>query len=99
MPSQTDTGSAQPRLSRPSKTIPGPPVRFRDLVSFLAFGSPRDLLSFYMDATRRYGDIVHFGRGLYSICFVAHPDYVKHVLQDNLGNYPKKNRFFERFNR
>ena len=93
MPSQADTGSAQPRLSRPSKTIPGPPVRFRNLVSFLAFGSPRDLLSFYMDAARRYGDIVHFGRGLYSICFVAHPDYVKHVLQDNLGNYPKKNRF------
>ncbi len=90
---QTDTGSAQPRLSRPSKTIPGPPVRFRNLVSFLAFGSPRDLLSFYMDATRRYGDIVRFGRGLYSICFVAHPDYVKQVLQDNLGNYPKKNRF------
>ena len=45
---QTDTSSAQPRPSRPSKTIPGPPVRLRNLVSFLAFGSPRDLLSFYM---------------------------------------------------
>ena len=90
---QTDTGSAQPRLSRPSKTIPGPPVRFRDLVSFLAFGSPRDLLSFYMDTARQYGDIVHFGRGSYSSYFVVHPDYVKHVLQDKVRNYPKKNRF------
>ncbi|MCE2487998.1 MAG: cytochrome P450, partial [Desulfurellaceae bacterium] len=95
MPSdaQTIEAPAQTRLSGPPKTIPGPPVRFRDLVSFLAFGSPRDLLSFYMDTARQYGDIVHFGRGSYSSYFVVHPDYVKHVLQDKVRNYPKKNRF------
>ncbi len=95
MPSdaQTIEAPAQTRPSDPPKTIPGPSPRFRDLVSFLAFGSPRDLLSFYMDAARRYGDIVHFGRGAYSSYFVVHPDYVKHVLQDKVRNYPKKNRF------
>ena len=90
---QTIEEPAQTRLSRPPKTIPGPPPTFLDLLSFLAFGSPRDLLSVYMDAARQYGDIVHFGRGSYSFYFVVHPDYVKHVLQDNTRNYPKKNRF------
>ena len=46
-----------------------------------------------MDTARQYGDIAHFGRGSYSSYFVAHPDYVKHVLQDKVRNYPKKNRF------
>ena len=46
-----------------------------------------------MDTARQYGDIVHFGRGSYSSYFVVHPDYVKHVLQDKVRNYPKKNRF------
>ena len=95
MPSdaQTIEVPAQTRRNHPPKTIPGPSPRFRDLVSFLAFGSPRDLLSFYMDTARQYGDIAHFGRGSYSSYFVVHPDYVKHVLQDKVRNYPKKNRF------
>ena len=76
-----------------AKTVPGPPANFLGLLRFLAFGSPRDLLGFYMDAAKTYGDIVHFGSGSFSTYFLVHPDYIKHVLQDNNRNYPKKNRF------
>ena len=77
----------------PPKTVPGPPANLLGLLQFLVFGSPRDLLGFYMNAAKNYGDIVHFGSGSFSTYFVVHPDYVKHVLQDNNHNYPKKNRF------
>lgn len=82
--------SAHPALT---KTVPGPPANLLGLLRFFIFGSPRDLLGFYMDAAREYGDIVHFGSGSFSTYFVVHPDYVKHVLQENNHNYPKKNRF------
>ena len=45
----------RPGGAAPPKTIPGPPAKFLNLLSFLAFGSPRDLLSFYIDAARQYG--------------------------------------------
>ncbi len=75
-----------------ARTVPGPPANVFGLLSFLLFGSPQDLLGFYMDAAREYGDIVHFGgTSAWATYFVSHPDYVKHVLQDNNHNYGKKN--------
>ncbi len=46
----------------------------------------RDNVQTFMDAFRRYGDIVHF-RGALTFNLLIHPDYVKHVLQDNQRNY------------
>ena len=50
-----------------------------------------------MDAARQYGDVVRFGAGPWLSYFVSHPDYVKHVLQDNNHNYCKKNQFNDLF--
>ena len=46
----------------------------------------RDNVQFFMDMFRRYGDFIHF-RGPLEINLLVHPDYVKHVLQDNQKNY------------
>jgi cytochrome P450 len=48
----------------------------------------RDNVQTFMDAFRRYGDIVHF-RGPLTFNLLAHPDYVKHVLQDRHRNYQR----------
>jgi len=91
----------QPGQSQAGKEVlreaPGPPAKLLGLLHFLMFGSPRDLLSLYMDAARQYGDVVRFGRGPWLTYFVSHPDYVKHVLQDNNHNYCKKNQFNDLF--
>ena len=42
-----------------------------------------------MEGFRTYGDIVRFPIPRYQIYLLGHPDYVKHVLQDNNKNYPK----------
>lgn len=36
-----------------------------------------------------YGDIVHYGSDGWSAILVSHPDYVRHVLVDNVRNYIK----------
>jgi cytochrome P450 len=48
----------------------------------------RDNVQTFMDAFRRYGDIVHF-RGPLTFNLLIHPDYVKHVLHDNNRNYQR----------
>jgi cytochrome P450 len=56
----------------------------------LLLGSVRDIqrdnIRTFMDAWRRYGDVVHF-RGPLKINLVVHPDGVQHVLRDNYANY------------
>jgi cytochrome P450 len=42
----------------------------------------------FLDAWRRYGDTVRF-RGPVTLYLLAHPDAVKHVLQDQAANYPR----------
>jgi cytochrome P450 len=42
----------------------------------------------FLDAWRRYGDTVRF-RGPVTLYLLAHPDGVKHVLQDEAANYPR----------
>ncbi len=75
------------------RDVPGPPANLLSLLHLLVFGVPRDLLRMYMDAARHYGDVVRFGAESRPIYFVNHPEYVKHVLQDNNHNYCKKNQF------
>jgi len=46
----------------------------------------RDPLGFYMNAAK-FGPVVRFQVGRWSSYFLAHPDPIKHVLQDNNQNY------------
>src|SRR4029453_10212202 len=48
----------------------------------------RDNVLAFLDAWRGYGDTVRF-RGPVTLYLVAHPDGVKHVLQDQAANYPR----------
>jgi cytochrome P450 len=48
----------------------------------------RDNVHAFLDIWRRYGDTVRL-RGPVTLYLVAHPDGVKHVLQDNAANYPR----------
>src|SRR5438874_751633 len=49
----------------------------------------RDPLSFFMKNMRQYGDFVRFRGGNRITYLAAHPDYVRHVLQENPRNYRK----------
>jgi cytochrome P450 len=51
----------------------------------------RDPLTFLTDLEAQYGDIVMLRAG--KTYAVFHPDYVKHVLQDNHANYTKGQRY------
>ena len=66
---------------RPAPGPRGNPI-FGSLLDF-----KRDVLGALMQGFRDYGDIVRF-RVKFTAYLVAHPDYVKHVLQDNHRNYP-----------
>ena len=48
-----------------------------------------DPLGFYQTAFRTFGDVVGFHVGPFSSLLIAHPDHIKHVLQDNNHNYVK----------
>jgi cytochrome P450 len=48
----------------------------------------RDNVHAFLDAWRRYGDTVRL-RGPLTLYLVAHPEGVKHVLQDHAANYPR----------
>jgi cytochrome P450 len=48
-----------------------------------------DPLGFYMAAFRTFGDVVGFHIGPFRSLLVAHPEHIKHVLQDNNHNYEK----------
>ncbi len=48
----------------------------------------RDILGTYR-AAAQYGDLVELNMGLRKAFLVSHPDYIKHVLQDNYKNYTK----------
>ena len=49
----------------------------------------RDPLRTLISAREEYGDVVRFRSGIWNAYFVAHPDGVKRVLQDNADNYTK----------
>ena len=68
------------------KRAPGPR-------SWSPFGSlpelRRDPLGTLMQKRSAYGDVVRFRSGIWFAYFVAHPDDVKRILQDNSDNYTK----------
>ena len=49
--------------------------------------------SVLMKAARDFGDVVRLPGGAGVPYFVNHPDFIKHVLQENNRNYCKQNRF------
>jgi cytochrome P450 len=48
-----------------------------------------DPLNYYSAAFRTFGDVVGFHVGPFRTMLVAHPDHIKHILQDNNHNYEK----------
>jgi len=69
-----------------SKTIPGP-HSLNPLKTALAFRSGP--LQFLAELQKQYGSIVQFRLVIWPTVFISHPDYIKHVLQDNHRNYDK----------
>ena len=49
----------------------------------------RDRIGMMTDAARDYGDASRLAVGHKTLYFFNHPDYAKHVLADNAGNYHK----------
>lgn len=76
------------------KTVPGP--RGYPFVGILP-KLRRDPLKFFVDAARDYGSIVRLQFGSIASYLITHPDYIKHVLQDNYLNYKKGHNQVEDF--
>jgi cytochrome P450 len=68
------------------KTVPGP-HSLNPFKSVLAFR--RAPLQFLTELQKYYGNIVQFRLVTLPVVFISHPDYIKHVLQDNNRNYDK----------
>lgn len=52
-----------------------------------------DPLAFLQKYLKEYGDIFTFRVARRRLIFVNHPDYVRHILQDNHRNYKKSNAY------
>jgi cytochrome P450 len=63
------------------------PRSLNPLKSTLAFQSSP--LQFVAELQKQYGDIAQFRFVVWLTVFISHPDYIKHVLQDNHRNYDK----------
>jgi cytochrome P450 len=74
------------------KTIPGP-RSLNPLKATLAFR--RQPLHFLTELHDHYGDIAQFRLAIWPTVFINHPDYIKHVLQDNHRNYNKDAPYFQ----
>ena len=84
-PSMLDESASTRALpaTSPTKIAPGP----RGPIG--AWGLMRDPLVFMGKAFREYGDIVQMRFFNLRIFAIAHPDGIKHALQDNHRNYTK----------
>ncbi|MDQ3702453.1 MAG: cytochrome P450 [Chloroflexota bacterium] len=77
----------RPTGSRPLPDPPGPRGHF---VLGNAPALWRDPTRTFLDGARRYGDVVHFSLGgPFHSYLLAHPDHVKHVLQEQHQRYAK----------
>jgi cytochrome P450 len=74
------------------KTVPGP-HSLNPLKSTFAF--QHHPLQFLAGLQKHYGDISQFRLLIWPTVFINHPDYIKHVLQDNHRNYDKSVHLFE----
>src|SRR4051794_10051634 len=54
----------------------------------------KDIIGFLMEMQRRYGDVVRIWVGPVPVVFCAHPESVRHVLQENARQYNKQTRGF-----
>ncbi len=72
-------------------TIPIAPSR--PILGFLP-EFKKDRLGFSSRLMEEYGDIVQYKLGPHKTVMITHPDYIKHVLQENYNNY-KKDYFYE----
>jgi cytochrome P450 len=71
-----------------TRTVPpGPPSRF--LLGNAADVRQRGAHRFALDNLRQYGNICHYRILRWPVYLISHPDYIKHVLQDNQRNYGK----------
>jgi cytochrome P450 len=43
----------------------------------------------FIDLVRKYGDVICLDPDTHQVYLINHPDYIKHVLQDNYHNYTK----------
>lgn len=76
----------------PRKRVPGS-LSLNPLKSTLAFQhSPLDFLA---QLQKQYGDIAQFRLFRWPMVFIHHPNYIKHVLQDNHCNYDKDVPMFQ----
>src|SRR5690348_15075556 len=50
-------------------------------------------LRFFVETALEYGDAVKLDLGLNEVLMLNHPDYIRHVAQDNYRNY-HKSRFY-----
>ncbi len=71
-------------LTRVRKTPPGPRLQVD-----LEHAHALDPLALYLSAQRSYGDVVRIQGTRAAWYLIAHPDGVRHVLQDNGTNYRK----------
>lgn len=74
------------------KAVPGP-RSLNPLKSALAFRHAP--LQFLAELQKHYGDIAQFCLVVWPTVFINHPDYIKHVLQDNHSNYDKDVHLFQ----
>lgn len=79
--------SAHPVAGASNAVAPGP--RGLPVVGSLNRLWRKDMIQFYQDVWREYGDVVRFRLGPMDAFLIAHPDDVKHVLVDNEKNYWK----------
>jgi len=69
------------------KLPPGPTGPLASVLNVLQ--QERDPLGIFVRGQRKYGDIVQYSMGPVRLVLLSHPDYVKHILTDNVQNYPK----------
>jgi cytochrome P450 len=75
----------------PATTPAGEPPEPPESLLVRIWRGARDPLAFLTDLEQRFGDIVTLRTGRTYAVF--HPDYVKHVLQDNHTNYRKGEKY------
>ena len=67
---------------------PGPPRQF--LLGNAGEIQRRGGATFVLDTMRTYGDLCRYHVLQWPVHLLSHPDYIKHVLQDNHRNYGKR---------
>src|SRR5581483_9776449 len=56
------------------------------------FDIQRDPLKLFLESSIATGDVTRLRAGPVEVVLLRHPDYIKHVLQDNHRNYDRKTR-------